>query len=92
MLDKEKMQAYNSSGGPNRTLLAKIETDISNLHQDREEFEEDLKLVTLPFGINLMGRNSQMRYDYSKSSVAGGAPLNDSEVISNASGVKTEHD
>jgi hypothetical protein len=33
-----------------------------------------------------------MRYDYSKSSVAGGAPLNDSEIISNASGVKTEHD
>ncbi len=39
-----------------------------------------------------MGRNSQiMRYDYSKSGVANGG-LNDSEVLSNASGTRTESD
>jgi hypothetical protein len=64
LLEKEKIQAYNSPGTTSRSIVTKIETDIANLHQDREEFEEDLRLVTLPFGINLMGRNSQyIRYD-----------------------------
>ena len=62
------MRAFNSSG-PNKNVLSKIESDIENLYQDREEFEEDLRLVTIPFGINLNrnGRNSEMiRYNQSK--------------------------
>lgn len=88
MLEKEKTQALNSGNGANRATLEKIDSDIYNLNQDREEFEEDLRLVTLPFGINLMGRHSQMiRYDYSKS-----RGINDSEVMSNASGVRSDND
>lgn len=73
------MRAFNS-GGANRSVLSKIENDIENLYQDREEFEEDLRLVTIPFGINLnrTGRNSEM-IRYSQSRVAGGA--NDSAVF-----------
>ena len=39
MMEKEKIQAYNSMGGANRSLASKIESDIAALHQDREEFE-----------------------------------------------------
>lgn len=75
-------------GGANHSLASKIESDIAALHQDREEFEEDLRLVTLPFGINLMGRNSQyIRYD-SKAAHFG---LNESQV-SNKSGTRASSD
>ena len=78
------MKAFNSSG-PNKGVLSRIENDIYNLHQDREEFEEDLRLVTIPFGINLnrTGRNSEViRYNPSK------AAMNDS-MASNRSGTRS---
>jgi hypothetical protein len=46
--------------------LAKIQQDIEGLEQDRAEFEQDLRLVTLPFGINVMSRNS-LRYGHNVS-------------------------
>lgn len=76
-------------------MASKIDNDISQLHQDREEFEEDLRLVTLPFGINLMARNSQyVRYDTkvgSNSMGMGGGILNES-MASNRSGVNANSD
>jgi len=76
-------------------LASKIDNDISQLHQDREEFEEDLRLVTLPFGINLMARNSQyVRYDTkvgSNSMNMGMGILNES-MASNRSGVNANSD
>lgn len=79
------MRVYNSSG-PNKGILSKIENDINNLYQDREEFEEDLRLVTIPFGINLnrTGRNTEIiRYNPNKSGA-----INDS-MASNRSGTRS---
>jgi hypothetical protein len=45
----------------NQSQLARIRTDVENLEQDRAEFEQDLRLVTLPFGINVLSGN-QLRY------------------------------
>lgn len=69
-------------------MLAKLEKDIANLQQDRDEFEEDLLLVTLPFGINVMGRGS-LRFggDNRSSRVGGGAGAGgDSTVIEGVPG------
>ena len=66
MLEREKQQSLNTQ---NQSMISKLDRDLDELYQDKEEFEEDLRIVALPFGINPHATRNSVDYAPVRSSL-----------------------
>ena len=56
-------------GALNVSAIKNMDAELHELYQDREEFEEDLKIVTLPLGINPHATRGSVSYAPVRSSM-----------------------